>query len=252
MKKITHFFLFWFSLFEITWEVFSSLKKRPFYYKETVNHIYDFGYRSLSTVLILGISTGGVLTLHIGKSIEKYGAKLYVPKILSLAVFGEFAPVLTAIILAGRIGAGITSEIGTMKVTEQMDAIRALGVSHIKRVITPRVLACIITIPILCLLMGVVSVLTGAYVGDTMLHLDPTHFIMQSLYTPRLDFFLFSVFKTFVFAFFISIVACHYGLGVSQGASAVGKAAMKSVVVSFLLITIGDLLLTQFYYTFIN
>ena len=133
MKKIAHFFLFWISLFEIIYEVFSSLKKRPFYYKETVNHIYDFGYRSLSTALILGISTGGVLTLHIGKSIEKYGAKLYVPKILSLAVFGEFAPVLTAIILAGRIGAGITSEIGTMKVTEQIDAIQSFrGLSRQK------------------------------------------------------------------------------------------------------------------------
>ena len=249
MKTIKNFFLFWASLGNISYEVFRSLRKRPFYYKQMVNHIYDFGYRSLSTVLILGISTGGVLTLHIGKSIEKYGAKLYVPRVLALAIFGEFAPVLTSIILAGRVGSGITSEIGTMKVTEQIDAMRALGVSPIKRVITPRVLACLIIIPVLCLFTGVIAILTGAYVGATTLHLDPTRFIAQSLYTPRLDFFLFSVFKTFVFSFFIVMTACHYGLGVQKGSSEVGKASMKSIVASFLLITIGDLLLTKFYYS---
>lgn len=249
MTKIKGYLQFWSSTFGIIYEVFSSLKTRPFYYKQIINHVYDFGYRSLSTVAILGISTGGVLTLHIGKSIEKYGAKLYVPKILALAVFGEFAPVLTSIILAGRIGSGITSEIGTMKVTEQIDAMRALGVSHIKRVVAPRVLACVIIIPVLCLFTAVIAILTGAYIGHETLHLDATRFITQGLYTPRLDFFLFSVFKTFVFAFSIAAIACHYGLSVNQGASEIGKASMKSIVVSFLIITIGDLLLTKFYYT---
>ena len=238
--------------FQLTYQVFTQCFKRPFYYKIIVKNMFDLSYHSLMTIFILGVSSGGVLTLHIGKSIEKYGAKLYLPKIMSLAIFGEFAPVLTSVILAGRIGAGLTSEIGTMKVTEQIDAIRALGVSHIKRVIAPRVLACLIVIPILCLFMGIVATFTGAYVAATSLSLDPTFFILKTLYTPQLSFFLFSFGKTFIFSLCISLVACHYGLNITQGASAVGKATMKAVVTSLLLIVTFDLILTKIYYSWIR
>ena len=112
MKTFKEFNNFIYSLSVLTYEVFTQCWKRPFYYKIIIKNMYDFGYHSLLTIAILGISTGGVLTLHIGESIEKYGAKLYLPNIVSLAIIGEFAPVLTSIILAGRIGAGITSEIG--------------------------------------------------------------------------------------------------------------------------------------------
>ena len=233
------------------YKVFSQCWTRPFYYRIIIKNMFDFAYHSLFTIFVLGVSTGGVLALHIGKSIEKYGAKLYLPKIMSLAIFGEFAPVLTSVILAGRIGAGLTSEIGTMKVTEQIDAIRALGVSHIKRVIAPRVIACLIVIPILCLFMGIVSTLTGAYIANKSLSLDLVFFITKTLHTPKLSFFIFSFIKTCVFALFISLTACHYGLNVTQGAYNVGRATMKSVVTSLLLIVVSDLVMTKFYYTYI-
>ena len=233
------------------YQVFSQFWRRPLYYRIIVKNMFDFAYHSLFTIFVLGLSTGGVLALHIGKSIEKYGAKLYLPKIMSLAIFGEFAPVLTSVILAGRIGAGLTSEIGTMKVSEQIDAVRALGVSHIKRIIAPRVIACVAVIPILCLFMGIVSTLTGAYVGYHALSLDMTFFITKSLHAPLLSFFIFSFTKTIVFAIFIALVACHYGLNVTQGAYKVGQATMQSVVTSLLLIVISDLFMTNFYYVYI-
>ena len=236
----------------LTYEVFSQCWKRPFYYRSIVKNMYNFGYHSLLTVLILGVSIGGVLTLHLGESVARYGAKPYLPKVVALAVVGEFAPVLTAIILAGRIGAGITSEIGTMKVTEQIDAIRALGVSPVKQVIAPRVLACLIIIPLLCLFMGVSAVLTGAYVAHSSLSMDFVSFVSKALQTPRLSFFLFSFLKTFFFSLCISLISCHYGLHTTHGAYEVGKAAMKAVVTSFLLIVSFDLALTKLYYVFLH
>ena len=174
------------------------------------------------------------------------------PRITSLAIFGEFATVLSALILTGRVGTGITSEIGTMKITEQIDAIRALGVSYIKRVIAPKVIACIIIIPILSLFLGITALLTGAYVGYKTLDLDPVYFVAKALYTPKLVFFLFGVFKTVIFALFIAVTSCHYGLNVTKGAHEVGWATMEAVVVSFILIILGDSLMTEFYYSFLH
>lgn len=240
------------SVFFLAAQVFSQWWKRPLYYPLIIRNMYDFGVKSFFIILVLGISLGGVLTYHIGVSIEKYGAKLYVPKVLTLAILGEFAPTLGSIILAGRIGAGITAEIGTMKVTEQIDALRALGVSYIKYVIAPKVLACLVIIPVLCLWMAVISILTGAYIGYSLLNLDPGYFIAKSLLTPILVFFIFSCSKTVVFALCISLIACHYGLNITKGAYEVGTATMKSVVVSLVAIILSDFVLTKFYYTFLH
>ncbi|MCY4512358.1 MAG: ABC transporter permease [Bdellovibrionales bacterium] len=252
MKTLKNLTNFTYDIFFLAYKVFTQFWKKPIYYKIIIRNMYDFGYHSLLTILILGVSTGGVLALQIGKSIERYGAKLYLPKIMSLAIIGEFAPVLTSIILAGRIGAGITSEIGTMKVTEQIDAIRALGVSHIKRVIAPKVLACLLIIPILCLFMGVVAVITGAVIAKSALSLDPVFFITKALYTPPFSFFVFNFSKTFFFALCISLVACHYGLNTTHGAYEVGKATMQAVVTSFLLIVSFDLVLIRLYYMWLH
>ena len=252
MKSLSELSYFARSFVSLAWEVFSQAWKRPYYYRLIVKNMYDFGYRSLFIIAALGISLGIVLTLHFGISAEKYGAKLYVPRVIALAIFGEVATVLTVIILAGRIGAGIASEIGTMKVTEQIDAIRALGVSHIKRVVIPKVLACIVIVPILCLLFSVISLFTSAYIGMTRLNLDPVYFIAKALYTPKLVFFIFGILKTVIFAFFIAITSCHYGLNVAKSSYEVGRATMRAVVVSFMLIILGDLLLTKFYYSFLH
>ena len=236
----------------LSWQVFLQAWRRPYYYRLIIKNMYDFGFRSLFIIAALGISLGVVLTLHFGISAEKYGAKLYIPRVIALAIFGEVATVLTVIILAGRIGAGIASEIGAMKVTEQIDAIRALGVSHIKRVVVPKVIACVVIIPILCLVFSVISLATSAYVGMTRLSLDPVFFVAKALYTPKLVFFIFGILKTVIFAFCIAITSCHYGLSVPKSSYEVGRAAMRAVVASFALVIVGDLLLTKFYYSFLH
>lgn len=251
-KAISNFYAVVLNILVLSFQVFSQCWKRPFYYRLIVKNMYDFGARSFLIIVALGMAFGGILTFHLGMSIEKYGAKLYVPKMLILILLSELAPTLGSIILAGRIGAGITAEIGTMKVTEQIDALRALSVSYIKYVIAPKVLACLVIIPVLCLWLAVVSFLTGAFVGYHLLQLDPGYFIAKGLYTPLLVFFLFSCFKTVVFALVIALIACHYGLSIKKGAYEVGIATMKSVVASITTIILSDYILTQFYYEFLH
>ena len=251
-KPISDFYFFFSGVLRLGAAVFSQIHKRPFYYPLIVRNLYDFGVKSFFIILALGTALGGVLTFHIGVSIEKYGAKLYTPKILMVSLVGEFAPTLGSILLAGRIGAGVTAEIGAMKVTEQIDALKAMGVSYIKYVITPKVIACLIIVPVLCMWLVAIGFLTGAFVGWSRLQLDPGYFIAKGLYTPSLAFFLFSCFKTVVFALCIALIACHYGLNITKGAYEVGTAVMKSVVASLLVIILSDYGLTHFYYSFLH
>ena len=232
--------------------VFSSCWKKPLYYRLIIQNMYDFGYRPLFIIISFGITIGVVLTLHIGLSLEKYGAKLYIPKVIILSLFSEVGTVLAIFVLAGKVGAGITSEIASMKVTEQLDALRALGVSPIKRVVTPKVIACLIIIPILSIILNGIAFLTSAYIGKVELQLDPIDFLARGLYTPPLIFFLFGIFKTIVFALFIAITSCHYGLNATKGSYEVGRNTMRAIVVSFILIIFGDLLLTKIYYDFLH
>ena len=231
--------------------VFSQCWKKPFYYRLIIQNMYDFGYRSLFIIISFGVTIGIVLTLHIGLSLAKYGAKLYVSKIVILALFSEVGTMLVIVILAGKIGAGITAEIAAMKVSEQLDALRALGVSPIKRVVIPKVIACLVIIPILSLIVNFISFLVSAYIAKTELYLDPINFLARGLYTPPLNFFLFGVFKTVVFALFIAITSCHYGLSITKGSYEIGRTTMRAIVVSFILIIFGDLLLTHIYYSFL-
>ena len=252
LKSLNQAVLFTKSFFSLCALVFSQCWKKPFYYHLIIKNIYDFGYRSLFIIISFGIAAGVVLTLHIGLSLKKYGAAFYVPKILFLTLLSEVGTVVVVFILAGRIGAGITSEIASMKVSEQLDALRALGVSPIKRVVAPKVIACLIIIPVLCLIFNFIAFVTGAYIGKTHLFLDPIDFLARGLYTPELIFFHFGIFKTLVFALFIAITSCHYGLNITKGSYEVGRATMQAVVVSFILIIFGDLLLTKFYYSFLH
>ena len=232
--------------------IFSQVFKRPFYYRLMIQNMYDFGYRSLFIVISFAVSVGLVVTLHIGYSLEKYGAKIYVSKIMILSFFSELGTVLIVFILAGKIGSGITSEIASMKISEQLDALRALGVSPIKRVIIPKVLACLFIIPILCILVSAIGILTSAYVGKLYLQLDFVNFLGRAFLTPGLEFFLFGVFKTFVFAFFIAITSCYYGLKINKGSYELGRSTMRAFVVSFMFIIFGDLILTHIFYKLIH
>ncbi len=248
--KDTHFLKFVGGNSLLTRQVFVEVFRRPIYPRLIVEQIYRVGVKSIPLVLITAGSTGMVMALQFGTGLEKFGGKLYVPKIVSLSIIRELGPVFTCLMLAARISAGLTSEIGSMNVTQQIDAIRALGTSPIKRIVIPRVIACLISVPLLAAMANVIGVAGGLFVGVNDLGLDPFFYMQKISETIYIGDFLSGILKTPFFAMFISIPACYYGLTVQGGTQGVGNNTTKSVVTSCTLILIGDFFLTKLFLIF--
>lgn len=227
------------------YQVFTEVWIRPLYPRLIAEQLYHIGVRSLPLVIITALSTGMVMALQFGLGLEKFGGKLYVPKIVSLSIVREMGPVFTSLMLAARVGAGIASEVGSMTVTQQIDAIRALGTSPIKKIVVPRVVATIIAVPLLCAIANAIGIYGGLWVGTRELGLD-SEFYMQKVYdTITLADYMSGFGKTFFFALFISLIACYYGLTVKGGTQGVGTATTRSVVTSSIFILVGDYFLTK-------
>jgi len=221
-----------------------------FYGGLLVEQIYQIGFRSMPLIFLTAVSTGMVMALQFGMGLEKFGGKLYVPKLVAVIILREMGPVFASLMLAARVGAGIASEIGSMVVTQQIDAIRALGTSPIKKIVIPRVLACLITLPLLVAMSDVIGNFGGLMIGSTELHLDPQFYYLKVLSTSTIPDYLSGFGKTFFFAIFISVSSCYFGLNVKNGTKEVGIATTKAVVVSSILILLGDFFLTKFFWIF--
>jgi len=232
----------------LLYQVTRDTLKGPVYFRLLIDQVYQVGYKSFPLILITAFSTGMVMSLQYGLGLEKFGGKLYVPKLVSLTILREMGPVFTSLMLAARIGAGFASEIGSMVVTQQVDAIRALGTSPIKRIVVPRVLACLIVLPILIAFANLVGNLGGLVIGATELQLDPNFYILKILTTVTLSDYMSGFSKSFFFAMFISIPSCYYGLTVKNGTKEVGIATTKAVVVSSILILVGNFFLTKLFW----
>ncbi|MCB0371021.1 MAG: ABC transporter permease, partial [Bdellovibrionales bacterium] len=149
----------------LSYQIVRDLFKGPFYGKLLIDQVFQVGNRSLPLIVVTAISTGMVMSLQFGLGLEKFGGKLYVPKLVSITVLREMGPVFTSLMVAARVGAGFASEIGSMVVTQQIDAIRALGTSPIKKIVIPRVLATLIALPILVGLANIISNFGALIVG---------------------------------------------------------------------------------------
>ena len=229
-------------------DVVKELFTGRFYWKLLVEQIYQIGMRSMPLILITAISIGMVMSLQFGLGLEKFGGKLYIPKLLAVTILREMGPVFTSLMLAARVSAGIASEIGSMVVTQQIDAIRALGTSPIRKIVIPRVLACLITLPILVSFANVVGNLGGLIVGAVELNLDPQFYLLKVLTTSSIQDYLSGFGKTFFFSIFISVPACYFGLTVKNGTKEVGIATTKAVVVSSIMIVVGDFFLSKLFW----
>lgn len=231
-------------------DVLRELFKGRFYWRLVAEQIYQIGMRSLPLIVITAISIGMVMSLQFGLGLEKFGGKLYVPKLLAVTILREMGPVFTSLMLAARVGAGIASEIGSMVVTQQVDAIRALGTSPIKKIVIPRVLACLIVLPILVSLANIVGNLGGLVIGAAELNLDPNFYWLKVMTTSKIEDYLSGVGKTFFFALFIAIPSCYFGLTVKNGTKEVGIATTKAVVTSSIFIVVGDFFLSKLFWIF--
>jgi len=233
-------------------DITREIKTKPFYWRLMVKQIYEIGYRSLPIVFVTGACTGMVLPLQFGLTLEKFGAKIYSPNLLSLAIFRELGPVFTSLILAGRVGASLTAEIGAMKVTQQIDALLALGTSPVKRIVIPSFLGGLIAIPLLCLFFCCVCIFFGALVGALELNLDILYFLHKVITTTTINDFLSGYMKAFFFAAFIILTSCYFGFQTDKGTYEVGNATTKAVVYSSVMIVFGDYVLTKIYWLFVS
>ncbi|MFN9068664.1 MAG: MlaE family ABC transporter permease [Bdellovibrionales bacterium] len=222
--------------------------KGKIYWRLLSEQLTIIGWRSLPLIIITAISTGMVMSLQYGLGLEKFGGKLYVPKLVAVTILREMGPVFTALMIAARVGAGIASEIGSMTVTQQIDAIRALGTSPIKVIVIPRVLACLIALPLLVALANLVGNAGGLWVGASELKLDPHFYYQKVVTTVDLYDYLSGMFKTFFFSLFITIPACYYGLNVKSGTKEVGQATTRAVVMASILILVGDYFLSKLFW----
>jgi phospholipid/cholesterol/gamma-HCH transport system permease protein len=219
----------------------------PYYFKLIVSQMFAIGVQSIVLVAVTALATGSVMALQFGAGLEKFGGKLYVPKIVALAIIREMGPVFTSLLVAGRIGSGIASEVGSMKVTQQVDAIRALGTSPIKRIVVPRLVASLIALPILTLIADYIGLFGAMLVCVNDLGINSEFFVAKAIDTLRLSDFITSMAKTVVFAFFISLTACWKGLNTEGGTQGVGNTTTWVVVSSSIFIMISDFFLTKFF-----
>ena len=227
---------------------------KPFYASDAVQQMDAIGVGSLGIVLLTGFFTGMVLALQTSVQLKTFGATDYIGALISGSMIRELGPVLAGLMVAGRVGSGIAAQLGSMRVTEQIDALNTLGTDPIKKLVTPRVLASLIMLPVLTVINDFIGILGGNviatfYLGKPASLYWKTVFeqILNGGFTLRFipNDFIQGLAKPFVFGGIISLVACYYGLKTTGGTEGVGVSTTRTVVTASILILVVDYFLTQ-------
>jgi len=212
-----------------------------------INECHSLGVRSLTITNVTLLFTGMVLAVQTSYSLTAYGGQSFVGDILALSVVRELGPVLTALVVAGRVGAGITAELGSMAVTEQVDAIRALAANPVRKLVVPRVVALVLTLPLLTILADMVALFGGMMMARVEVDQPREYFMNHALSAMHLGDIVSGIGKPFFFAFFIAVIACHNGIRATGGADGVGRATTNTVVASSIAVIISDFFLTKLF-----
>ncbi|MBX7109453.1 MAG: ABC transporter permease [Chitinophagales bacterium] len=224
---------------------FKEVFQPPFEFREIVRQCFEIGYKSLPLTTLTGFVTGIVFTNQSRPSLAEFGAASWLPSLIAIAIIRALAPLVTALIAAGKVGSNIGAELGSMKVSEQIDAMEVSAVNPFKFLVVSRVLATTLTVPVLMIYSAFVG-LMGSYLNVHMNELTSFTAFFQSAFQQItfLDIFS-SLFKAIVYGFTIGIVACYKGFNATQGTQGVGRAANTSVVISMFLIFIEEILIVQ-------
>lgn len=197
---------------------------------------------------LVAFFVGMIIALQMAYQMVKLSAEIYIPSVIAVSVTRELGPVLTALIVAGRIGAGITAEIGSMAVTEQVDALKAFAVNPVKYLVVPRFIALILMLPVLTIFADLVGILGGFVICVLKLYLSPALYFTMVTESLSVKDIVTGLIKTIFFGGIIALVGCHQGLNVKGGAEGVGRATTVSVVIAFILIIMADCLFTTMFY----
>jgi phospholipid/cholesterol/gamma-HCH transport system permease protein len=218
---------------------------RPFYAHDLVEQLESIGLGSLTVVLLTGFFTGAVLALQSGMTLDQFGARPYVGRLVSASMIKELGPMLTALMLAGRVGSGIAAELGSMVVTDQVAALRALGTDPVRKLVVPRVLAGFIMCPILTVVANGVGLLGGWLIAVSQLRVASSVYwqsVVDGLY---LEDVWMGLIKPFFLGFIIVTIGCHVGLRTRGGTQGVGRATTSAVVAASVTVLVVDFFVTR-------
>jgi len=226
-------------------QVGRGLMSRPIYTRDIIEQLDTIGIGSLTVVLLTGLFTGMVLALQSGLTLDQFGARSVVGRLVSASMVKELGPVLTALMVTGRVGSGIAAELGSMVVTEQIAALRALGTDPIRKLVIPRVVAGTIMVPILTIISDGVGMIGGLVISVTQLHVAGSIYwsnVSEGLYLNDL---WMGLIKPIVLGFALVTIGCHVGLRAKGGTQGVGRATTNAVVSASVVVLAVDFLLTK-------
>jgi phospholipid/cholesterol/gamma-HCH transport system permease protein len=224
--------------------VFRAVVTPPFYRRDIVLQFEAIGIGSLTVVSLTGFFTGAALALQTGQTLDRFGARTLVGQLVSASMIRELGPVLTALMLAGRVGSGIAAELGSMAVTDQINALRALGTDPLRKLVVPRVLAVTMMAPVLTVIADTFAIVAGWIISVTSLGVGSSTYWTQVQEGLYLGDAWQGLIKPFVLGFVIGTIGCHVGLGTRGGTQGVGRSTTNAVVVASVLVIAVDFFLT--------
>lgn len=239
---------FIFELQEITfliWRAFVGLRKKPRYFPEMIKQMDLIGVGSLAIIILTGFFTGGVLILQTYPTLAYYGGQSEAGRAVATSLIRELGPVLTALMVAGRVGSAISAELGSMVVSQQIEAMRALGTSPIRKLVTPRIIALLVTLPLLTVAADVFGIMGGGVVAKQLFGLDTSLYLTSVRNGVTVEDLIGGVVKPIAFALIISSISCHKGLTTEGGTVGVGKSTTSAVVLSSIIVIIADFFLSK-------
>jgi phospholipid/cholesterol/gamma-HCH transport system permease protein len=222
-----------------------AMFRRPFEGRAILAQLESLGVASLGIVTVTSVFIGMVMAVQFAFGLRKFGGMEYTGRVVGLSFARELAPTLTAVIVGGRIGAGMAAELGSMAVTEQLDAVRALGADPLKKLVLPRLVASVIVMPILAVFALVLGFSGAMFVTDYQFNIPASFFLRSALGTITMKDFLSGLFKTPFFGAIIALVGCHFGMTTRGGTAGVGDSTTRTVVVISITILIADFWLTK-------
>jgi phospholipid/cholesterol/gamma-HCH transport system permease protein len=230
-------------LFETIWYAI----RPPYQLGLVLEEIESIGIRSLTVVNVIALFTGMVLALQTAYALSRFGAKGFIGVVVAISLVREIGPVFTGIMVAGRVGSGIAAEIGSMKVTEQIDAIRVMGANPVKKLVVPKLIAAIVALPLLTVVADILGILGGLFISVMELQVNSYYYFTTILDTIALQDVASGIGKTFFFGLIIAVVGCHQGMTTTGGTVGVGRATTSTVVISSILILVSDFFLTKIF-----
>lgn len=226
-------------------QALGNLFRKPLYVKDMFGQMDLIGVGSVFIVILTGFFTGGVLALQSASSLKAFGAVNLTGQLVSLSLVKELGPVLTALMVAGRVGSGIASQLGSMLVTEQIDAMRALGTDPIKKLVTPRMVACTTMVPLLTILADLFGLVGGWIVSFYTLQLNTSLFWSTALRSLDYNNALEGLVKPVAFGFIVGMVGCFFGLRTRGGTRGVGRSTTQAVVTASIMVIVADFFLSK-------